>query len=134
MTAAEARCRRRGTFTSADQVRVTRYLATDGSRTQRARVWQAMRVLRSFTIGDLAAVCEIENPGTLRYLLYVLKAAGYLSLQYRTGSTRQGTYRLTRDTGRLCPMPMKARSVVWDPNEMKEYRIAPPKAAKERAA
>jgi hypothetical protein len=104
--------------------RIRRYAASTGARTKRAKVWSAMRILRSFSLGDLVAVCEVTSAGQLRCLLWQLKRAGYLSLQHKKpGSPIPGTYRLIRDTGPLCPMTLKSRRAVFDPNEQKEYAL-----------
>jgi hypothetical protein len=125
MTAAEARaCRSGDQFSPADGRRLQRYAETDGARTQYARIWQAIRVLRTFTTRDLIAVCELQSRGTLDYFLGALRGAGYLGVaQPRSGVA--GSYRLIRDTGPLAPVAQKKRRIVFDANTRTEYAIAP---------
>jgi hypothetical protein len=130
MTSREAKQRRAAAITKADARRMTRYALSEGGRTQNAKVWNAMRMLRAFTAGDLMAVCEIaadtgprgKVPGTLRRMLSVFKASGFLAMTHK-GGTIPAVYRVIRNTGPLCPIYMKKLRVVFDPNTQGEHSL-----------
>lgn len=72
----------------------------------RQRMWQSMRILRRFTIGDLEATAEATRHGAQRYVSG-LERAGYLTrAAERVSGVRGGAvqFRLVRDSGPQAPV------------------------------
>lgn len=82
----------------------------------RARLWQAMRMLRSFTQGDLVATAEASANHVCKYLSALVRAEYLRVVQPRRSGVAGGEahYRLLRDTGPLAPRIGK--SGLLDPN------------------
>jgi len=80
----------------------------------RARMWEAMRGLRRFTIGD---ICEItgETYHNVKIYVRVLELAGYLKKSKTREPGARNAYLLVRDTGPKAPV-QKAIRFLWDPN------------------
>ena len=71
----------------------------------RDRVWQSMRVMRTFSQPELVATAEAGRENVRRYVRGLLNA-GYLAVVRPTDSGRRGghaVYRLVRDTGPHAP-------------------------------
>ena len=96
---------------------------TRGDRCVCARLWYAMRVLRSFTASDLMAVAEAESRRTTRAFCLNLVKAGFLVAIPRANTRDPATYRLTRNSGPQCPAVLRKQGVVWDFNTSTEYPI-----------
>lgn len=82
----------------------------------RSRMWQAMRVLRSFTVADLMATAEVGDSAAAKYVRYLARA-GYLRCVVAKANGRTGghaQYRLVKDTGPFAPRVGK--QAVRDPN------------------
>ena len=103
---------------------------TDGACTRvwnrqpvaRDRVWQSMRILRSFTQPDLVATADISTSNVKKYVSGLLKS-GYLKVQHERDSGRKGghaVYRIVRDTGPKAPR-LQSDGNTYDPNEHKVY-------------
>lgn len=98
---------------------------TKGDRHKRAKVWQAMRILREFTCDEVGAVCELENVRSIRTFACLLARAGYLHVMcaHRAKPRR---YRLVRNTGPKTPHVIRAATecaAVYDPNTDQEYSL-----------
>ena len=80
----------------------------------RARMWEAMRGLRRFTIGD---ICEVtgEDYHNAKRFVRVLELAGYLKKSKAREPGARYVYLLVRDTGPKAPV-QKAIRFLWDPN------------------
>lgn len=87
----------------------------------RTRLWRAMRILRDFTIGDIVAVCEMTSRASVTTFFFELRRAGYLLK--RTSPRRPSRFRLLRDTGPNCPVFVRCRHAMWDPNNAQEYPL-----------
>lgn len=98
--------------------------------TLRARAWCAMRVRRTFTIGEIVADAVVSGEGQprdniARYLSR-LQAAGYVREQRRRqpgtaiGSNGFKRFVLVRNTGPLAPVFRSEAHCVFDPNLGKE--------------
>ena len=97
-------------------------LKTLGATHKRGKLWQAMRILRTFTCLELAAVCEMPDAiDSIRTYVAQLHKVGFMSMQ-RKGSTRY--YRLIRNTGPLAPYFMRNRTIYYDPNTQEEFIYA----------
>lgn len=102
----------------------------------RSRMWQSMRVLRSFTIADVITSAEVGASAAMKYVGY-LRKAGYVRCvvpreRGRTGAHAQ--FRLVTDTGPHAPR-IGAHGVC-DPNlepAGKPATVTIPKAEYERA-
>jgi hypothetical protein len=68
--------------------------------TARDRIWQAMRILRTFTVPALCATAG-AGPANVRDYVQALIAAGYLRPAGK--QDRRRVYRLTRNTGPYAP-------------------------------
>lgn len=82
----------------------------------RARLWRAMRILRTFTVAELSATAEV-SPNSARKYVRALAHAGYLRVAtpYRQGAVGgHASYLLIRDTGPHAPSIGKQR--LRDPN------------------
>jgi hypothetical protein len=76
-----------------------------------------MRILRLFTVADLAATAEIQ-PRNARAYLRRLESAGYLRLARAARNGHPGghaVWRLIRDTGPHAPR-LQRDGATWDPN------------------
>ena len=94
----------------------------------RARIWEAMRGLRRFTIGDL---CELtgEDYHNVKRFVRVLELAGYLRKSRAGEPGAKYRYLLVRDTGPRAPV-QKAVRFLWDPNT-DEYWFEDPESVRE---
>jgi predicted ArsR family transcriptional regulator len=101
-------------------------LRNQRSKTGRQKMWNSMKISRSFTASDLTltgGICRKSADEFIRKLL----DAGYLSAVHRVDTSKsnreiQGqisSYRLIRDTGRLAPMVRKQGC--WDQNQQRLY-------------
>ncbi|MDO8431768.1 MAG: hypothetical protein Q7S58_05090 [Candidatus Binatus sp.] len=85
-------------------------------------IWRAMRILRSFTISDLAATSDASIANVWKYL-GALVAAGYARKRREADSNRgfagQAVFTLARDTGPLAPK-RAADGSIYDPNLKEE--------------
>lgn len=82
------------------------------------RVWQSMRIMRRFTIGDLMTTSEAGKTAVEKYVA-ALRKAGYLRLVHNRVNGRAGSrdvFALARDTGPLAPIRRKDNTGVFDPN------------------
>jgi len=82
----------------------------------RERAWQAMRSLRSFDLGQLMSVSEIERSNGTKFVR-ALTRAGYLRCIQRANPTRRqfALYRLIDDTGPRAPV-LRNDGRVYDAN------------------
>lgn len=95
-----------------------------GENCVRARLWYAMRVLRSFTVSDLLAVAEIENRRTTSSFLNTLARAGFLVARRGNRGRREETsFRLARNSGPQCPAVLRKGAAVWDFNTNTEHPV-----------
>ncbi len=94
-----------------------RVRADDG---QRGLIWQAMRVLRRFTRGDLETTCEGIDRSSLELYLVRLRRAGYLRVVATrpkpNGGLPTNVYQLVRDTGPRAPIVWVQKQQVCDQN------------------
>ena len=99
-------------------------LRRDGSErpaeTSQGRLWRTMKMLRTFTVRELAVAASFAEATITRqtaksYLTHLV-AAGYVTLDHN-GSSRAGIYRLKpqMNTGPQAPQIMRTK-FVWDPN------------------
>lgn len=88
-----------------------------GLRSPRARLWQSMRIRRSFRVGDLVATTGVSLYNADKFVRLLLRA-GYLSVQSEKDNGRPGgaaVYCLTKNTGPEPPVISQDGSV-FDPN------------------
>ncbi len=98
--------------------------AAKGEACINAKRWYAMRVLRSFTVGDVLAVTETDNRSTTIGYLNKLTRAGFLAAKRgNRGAREETTYRLVRNSGPQCPAIIRHGKAVWDFNLNKEFPI-----------
>jgi hypothetical protein len=97
------------------------------SETDQDRMWRAMKMMKTFTVQDLAlhaAVPGAEIPvGTARAYLLHLQRAGYVAAQ-RSAMNAPAAYRFLKSTGPKAPRVLKLPAV-WDPNLQKIAWIQP---------
>lgn len=110
--------------------RVRRIAAGKGHRLVRGKLWQALRILRTFTVADLLAVAELADSKRKSVLgfLYPLRRTGYLRVRY-VGPRGEAVFQLVRDTGPLPPALVRNHTVVWDQNTATEYPVGYPTKA-----
>ncbi|HZF97809.1 MAG TPA: hypothetical protein VEY92_06125 [Pseudoxanthomonas sp.] len=95
-----------------------------GKHCVRARLWYAMRVLRSFTVSDLLAVADIEKRRTASSFLNTLARAGFLNARRgNRGRREETTFRLARNSGPQCPAVLRKGEAVWDFNTNTEHPV-----------
>lgn len=95
----------------------------DGSH-KRGKLWQAIRILRTFTTHELQAVTELENRASAVTFCGQLRRAGFLTVQRGNEGRHQPVrYHLVRDSGPLVPSLCHGGADMYDPNEDKEYPI-----------
>lgn len=84
-------------------------------RIARQRAWNAMRVLKSFTVQDIQVSAEINERNAYAYL-NALHLAGYLRRE-RPKQNGSGTlWRLVQMTGPFAPTVRRAQGGIYDPN------------------
>lgn len=85
-------------------------------RQARQRIWQALRVMREFTVAEIIATAEASATNTRHYLRSLAKADYVLCVRSRHSGYSGGhaLWRLVRDTGPYAPR-IGARGV-QDPN------------------
>ena len=98
------------------------YVRRQQADSKRQPVWQAMRVLRDFTTADIAAVCEIDKPDSVRSYCNFLVRAGFLRRRGR-GGWHPSRYTLVRNSGPEPPAMVRNGKSVWDPNTGTEYPL-----------
>lgn len=105
---------------------VKRIAETKGGRHRRARLWQAMRILRTFTAFDLLAVAELDGNCKHSVLVFLsqLRRAGYLRAHYGNPGLHEPTrFVLVRDSGPYTPALVKRGAAIWDWNTETEYPL-----------
>lgn len=107
-------------------------LRNQRAKTGRQKMWNSMKISRSFSASDLtltAGVCRKSADEYIRKLL----AAGYLSVICRVDTRKpnqeingqSSSYRLIRNSGRLAPMVRV--DGCWDQNEQRFYPFTTPR-------
>jgi len=81
----------------------------------RYKLWTSMRILRRFTVSDLAATAEVSRQTAVVYL-HPLCRAGYVRRIGVRGSRRPSGYQLMRDTGPAAPRDWRLRHKIYDVN------------------
>jgi hypothetical protein len=99
-----------------------RRMAPDSAR---ARVWKAMRIMRTFTRSDLMAVAEATRDNLDRYIPALERAEYLIRARDKLNGVPAGhiIYRLVRDTGPSHPIPW-VDGRVFDQNERKIFGTA----------
>lgn len=78
----------------------------------RARAWNSMRILRSFTLADLMRTAEIREENA-DHFIRAIRRAGFIRVEKPNRGSRTATvYRIVRDTGPLAPIPWKNGEVL----------------------
>lgn len=91
---------------------------------KRQQLWQAMRILRTFTAYELQAVTEAPSRGPALTFCAQLRRAGYLGVQYGCRRAREpARYRLLRDTGPQVPWVIHRGAAMYDPNTDREHAL-----------
>lgn len=88
----------------------------------RARIWQAVRVMRRFKVADIEMATELKN-GAIGLFLRTLARAGYLQVVFKARGLRPTVYQLVRDSGPLPPMRRTDGSGMWDQNTQQLYPL-----------
>lgn len=84
----------------------------------RQRAWNSIRVLKRFTVADLAATADAGGRN-LRAYLQALARAGLIAVAVPKRNGHAGghvVWRLARDLGPSHPLPRRDGSGVHDPN------------------
>ncbi|MGE4298935.1 MAG: hypothetical protein AB7E47_12985 [Desulfovibrionaceae bacterium] len=96
-------------------------LRRDGTElpsTGRDNMWRGMKMLRTFSVADLAATSSTESvpvaAETVREYLLFLTRAGYVA-RVKTPAGSPALYRLVRNTGPKPPQIQRVKQL-WDPN------------------
>lgn len=95
-----------------------------GSSQSRANAWKAMRILRTFGVGEVVATAGIGKANAQRYVRQ-LELAGYLTRvrdQVRGEVGGHIIYRLVRDTGPHAPIAW-LKGGCYDPNTRQAYGV-----------
>lgn len=101
-----------------------RKAAGKGADGKRAKLWQAMRILRTFTTFELQAVTESEQRHAARTFVAQLLRAGFIAAPPgNRGSHAPLRYKLIRDTGPAAPWLIHCGAAMYDPNTDTEYPI-----------
>lgn len=83
------------------------------------RLWQAMKVLKTFTSRDICAVANSVAPAlsleTAASYARSLHQAGYLAVVSQGGPGKAAVYRLLRNSGGAAPQVQRTKAV-FDPN------------------
>ncbi|WP_431282700.1 hypothetical protein ACQW02_25385 [Humitalea sp. 24SJ18S-53] len=89
----------------------------DNTPSEQERLWQAMKVLRTFIVTDLLTSTGIQAPGTVRSYVWNLTRAGYLAVVEPAGRGTFARYALlaSRNTGPRAPA-VRRGGIVLDQN------------------
>lgn len=106
-------------------------LRRDGSEhpeTARDRMWRSMKMLGSWTAGDLAEATRSETTPpvplqTVKTYVARLVAAGVVLIAHRRGPSSPAVYRLLRNVGAAAPRILRSHAV-FDPNSKTVIGIA----------
>lgn len=98
----------------------SRIARNKGDQHKRAKLWQAMRILREFTCEDVAGVCE-QGVRSIRQYVCLLSLAGYVHIQ--NPDNKPHRYRLVRNSGPKVPHVVKRHTAIYDPNTDQEYSL-----------
>jgi hypothetical protein len=102
----------------------TRRHAAAPTKQARQKLWQAMRIMRSFTVADLCATCEVDNRKSVLAFLNQLHAAAYLArTDGNRGKHEPVRWRLLKNTGPHRPAVIHRGKTVWDRNTNEEIVI-----------
>ena len=101
----------------------SRILRWQRTRPQRTKLWQAMRMLRRFTVGELQAVCEVRSKSTVTSFVHELRMAGFIRCVHRGNEAlhEPAFWMIVRNTGPLSPARLPRRKSMWDPNTDQEH-------------
>lgn len=83
------------------------------------QAWQAMRILRRFTLPQLLVTCPALAHRTARHYLARLRRCGYVAKVADRATGQVGSfdvYGLRRNTGPLAPIARKGSVSMYDPN------------------
>ena len=89
----------------------------------RQRMWNAMRILKTFTAFELAYAAQADTRDAARYVR-LLHRAGYLSQHPARFKSSGKVWKIERRTGPRRPVYRRADDVVWDANERRSYPVA----------
>ena len=104
--------------------RIARTKAAAGTVHRRQKLWQAMRILRGFSISDLMAVTEQSNRASVLTYLGQLRRAGFVRIQRGNGGRHEPShFVLIRDSGPKAPGLLRNGAVVYDLNTETEYPL-----------
>lgn len=90
-------------------------------RHQADKIWQAMRMLRRFTVAELVAVVETSTASTVGSYASVLARTGFLRVQ--RFHRAPASYLLIRNSGPTPPSIVHRRTAVYDHNTETEYPL-----------
>jgi hypothetical protein len=94
---------------------------------RRAELWQAMRILREFTIGELIAVCDLDGRRRAAVQTYIsqLRRAGFVRVARagHQGRHEPNTFRIARNTGPQPPAIVRYGAAMYDPNTDQEHSL-----------
>jgi hypothetical protein len=85
----------------------------------RTRIWRSMRVMRRFTIADLAATAEAGLQNTHTYVVDLVNGGYIRKLKMevpKRGVEGRAIFALIKDTGPFAPSYRKATREIIDPN------------------
>lgn len=94
---------------------------------KRQKIWQSMRIMRQFTVKDLAATAEC-SAGEVRRYVRGLRSVGYVRIVKpkttggSTGGSRWAVHLLVKDTGPYAPRVRMDDKGVTDPNRQPQER------------
>jgi len=88
-----------------------------GVRAPRARLWQSMKIRRTFRVGDIAATTGVGEESAQHFVRFLVRA-GYVEVdrEHDVHVGEEATYRLVRNTGPEPPIVLKSRQQIFDPN------------------
>jgi len=87
----------------------------------RAKLWQALRIMRTCGMAELCATCDLK-PGTARAYIEPLVRAGFVRSS-RSGPCGLASYALARDTGPHAPRVWMTKRAVYDINTRTTYEF-----------
>lgn len=94
-----------------------------GKKTKRQKMWNAMKMNRTFTRVDMQMTADVTDSHAKDFLCALIKA-GYVrfTIKVKAGQKSKGAlsrYTLLRDTG--CLAPIVRKTGVWDQNQQLFY-------------
>jgi len=90
-------------------------IVIDERKNHRDKIWKTIRVLREFSVEEVAILIDVDNSVVSRYV-YQLFQAGYVrvgGMRKEVDGRKRRKWQLVKNTGPKAPVPCRC---IYDPN------------------